>query len=198
MRRLIRVVIAVAFAFCAYAIQSVELPGRVMACSCVPPRPLAELAGDPNHALVVATVGQRMGSDLEPTVILTIERSFTSEMPEQVLVQGIGEQGAACQLSARSGERWIFDVYRSPDGRFGVSLCSLGAPLGTDHGDALLAEAIGLFGAGATPAPPPEEPAAPVDIAPWIGGWGWLVALIGVSVVVFGAVILLASRRRSP
>jgi hypothetical protein len=198
MRRLLPVALALVFAFCAYAIQSVELPGRVAACSCVPQRSLAELAVTPNHAIVVATVGRRMGDPLQPTTVLTIERTFTGELTGQILVNGIGEQSAACQLSATSGDRWILDVYQSQQGGFGVSLCGLGAPLGTDQGDALLAEAVGLFGQGQTPATPEPQPAAPVDIAPWIGGWGWLVALVVVSVVLFGGVVLVATRRRSP
>lgn len=189
--------LAFALAFCAYAIQSVQFPGRVMACSCVPPRPLAEMVNDPTHVLVVATVGARVGGGVDPTTVLTIERAFTGEMPEQVLVQGIGDQVAACQLSATAGQRWIFGVYRSPEGRFGVSSCGVNAPLGTESGDALLAEAVGLFGEGQSPAPPLEQPDAPVDLAPWLNGIGFAALLVLVAAAIFGVVVLLARRRPS-
>jgi hypothetical protein len=198
MRRLLPVATAVAFAFCAYAIQSVELPGRVVACSCRTMAPLAEAATGPDVALVVATVGTTAGARREGPTNLAIERAFTGQLPPHILVQGIGSATPACQLGARTGERWILGVYRSPDGTFGVSSCGIGGKLGTDFGDALLAEAVGLFGEGQTPAPPPEAPAAPVDVAPWVGGWGWLAALVVVSVAVFGLIAFAATRRRTP
>jgi hypothetical protein len=156
------------------------------------------MATEADTALVVATVGPSVGGGFEAATVLTIERALTGDMPAQVFVQGIGGQGAACQLGARAGDRWLFGVYRSPDGRYSVSSCGINALLGTDHGDALLAEAVGIFGAGETPAPPPQQPAAPVDIAPWLGGWSWLVALVVASGAVFGLVFLAASRRRGP
>lgn len=197
MRRLLPVALSLTFAFCAYAIQSVQLPSRVLACSCVAPRPLAEMATRPDNMLVVATVGPVVGGGLDPTTVLTIERVFTGELPAQVLVQGIGEQSAACQLGARADERWVFGIYRSPEGRYSVSSCGINAQLGTQEGEALLAEAVGLFGEGQTPAAEPEQPAGPVDLAPWLGGLGWVLALIVVSGAVFGGIVLVASRRRS-
>ena len=195
MRRLLPIPLALVFAFCAYAIQSVQLPGRVLACSCFQLSTFAEAAANPASILVVARVGQTLGRHFEAPTPLEIERTFTGEIPGQVLVQGIGDQGAACQLSARAGERWLFDVYRSPDGRFGVSSCGFSAKLGTDHGDALLAEAIGLFGDGQPPASPPPEPAAPVDVAPWLSGVGFAALLALVAAGMFGVVVLVARRR---
>ena len=210
MRRLLPIPLALVFAFCAYAIQSVELPGRVVACSCRVPPTLAEMATAPNTVLVVATYGggapggggdpRGGGAPLGGGHILDIERVFNGNLPPQIRVQGFNgpSVGSDCSIAAALGQRWLLGVYRSPEGTFGVGTCGINALIGTAHGDALLAEAIGLFGVGQTPATPEPEPAAPVDLAPAFAGWRWLAALVLVSAAVFGGVLLVASRRRTP
>jgi hypothetical protein len=195
MRRLMPVAAAIVLAFCAYAIQSVQMPGRVFACSCAMPPSLAQIAADPDRVLAVATIGQSFGDDFDARTALTIERAFTGQIAAQVVVSGIGSQQAGCQVGAKPGDRWIFAISRAPEGTLHVSACGLGERIGTATGNALLAEAIGLFGEGQPP-PSADPEAAPLDLEPWLGGSVWLVGLVLVSAAVFGAVILIASRRR--
>lgn len=107
---------------------------------------------------------------------------------------------------------WIWVTWRDPErGDFGTGLCSPAAQLATDDGQAMLAEAMAVFGAldppvltpgptdeipAATLAPPSPRPADPAAeerdrTALAIGG-----AVVLASVAMFGGVALVARRQR--
>jgi hypothetical protein len=174
-------------------IQAVQVPGRTLACSCVPLPSLPEIAA--NHSVVIARIGPNVGGGEGNR--LTIERVFAGNVPVEFNVGGIGAQSAACEVGANGNERWLFAIYRAPDGSFGVSSCGLNAEVGTPAGDKLLAEVIATFGEGRGPAPPEDEPApAAPDLSSWFAGIGWAAALGAVAMVIFGLVVFVARRQR--
>lgn len=200
MRRAIPLSAALFLAFAAYSFQAVQLPGRVLACSCAgPPPSLAEAAQQDQVTIVAGTVGIAL-PDRTP---IAVDSWFHGAFPTDVIwVMGGTNSMSSCDVFMNASERRLLVLYGGPsapdaNGLYSTSLCAPSGVAGTLEGDALLAEAADTFGNPQAPPPSPEpQPAAPVDLSPWFGeGLVWAAALFGIGLLLFGAVILVARRR---
>lgn len=192
MRRGVSFGAALAFAFVACFVQSVVLPGPVLACSCVEPQPLAEIAATENVAVVAGTVGQAL-PDRTP---LGIDTWFHGANPSDAVWLNTGSQMiSSCDIGMSAGQRWLLVLYPADTGMYSAGLCSPHAMLGTPEGEALFEEAAAVFGAGQPiPSPSPEPPAS-IDASPWLGGIAWVGGAVGAALLLFGALFLLARRK---
>ena len=196
---------ALVFAFVSYAYQAVQVPGRVMACSCMAPLPtLAEVARDEGTSIVVASVGRAL-PDRTP---ISVEGWFVGGPQDEVVwLSGGSQMMTSCDMFMTAGERRLLVLSRADQGLFSTNPCAPTGLLGTADGDALLATAIDLFGdpnvpqapASTSPEPEPEpESVSPVATEPSAGlspGVVWVAAAVGVGVLFFGAIVLFARRR---
>lgn len=195
-RRLKTVSAALVFAFMAYALQSVALPGRVLACSCVTPLPsLAELVDRDQITVVVGIVGQAL-PDRTP---IAVEAWFYGEAAtDLVWLSGGANEATSCDVFMSVGEHRLLVLQGGADGLYSTNVCLPGGLIGTPEVDARLAEAAGLFGVAQSPPPAPEPaPNEPLDLSPWLGGLTWVAAAAGVAILMFGALALFARRRPS-
>ena len=202
MRRALPVAVAFLFAFCAYAFQAVQLPGRALACSCVEvPPSLAEEAANNPVTIVAGTIGVAQ-PDRTPVVVDTW---FHGEfVTDRLWLRGGTDSMSSCDVSVSAGERRVMVLWGGPpnprapgsDGMYSTSLCSANAVIGTAEGNALLAQATDVFGAGDGLPDAEPEPAAPIDLAPWLGtGTLIAVAAVGGGLLVLAAVTLFGNRR---
>ncbi len=199
MRRAWPLAAALMFALVAYAYQAVQIPGRVLACSCVAPLPtLAEVAREEGVSVVVGTVGRAL-PDRTP---IAVEGWFVGGAPHEdvVWLTGGSEQMTSCDIFMSAGERRLLVVYRGDAGLYSANSCAPSGLLGTPDGDALLASAIESFGDAIVPVAPEPEPESVTPIAtepsPMIGqGLVWVAAAVGAGVVLFGVIALVARRR---
>ncbi len=194
---------ALVFAFVSYAYQAVHIPGRAMACSCMTPLPtLADVARDEGVSIVIATVGRAL-PDRTP---IAIEGWFVGDPQEEVVwLSGGSEQMTSCDIFMSAGERRLLVIHRGDAGLFSTNPCAPTGLLGTPDGDAILATAIDTFGDPSVPqAPtsvepvPAPETVAPVSTETSTGldqGLVWVVAAVGVGVLMFGAIALVARRQ---
>jgi hypothetical protein len=201
MRRLVRFAGALLVALSALTFQSVLLPDRAFACSCVADPPtFEETAAQPNVTIVVATVGLGQRN----AVPLAVETWFHGDAPSQTIwVRGVPAGGGSmCELPLFAAQRWLLVLRGGPtdpggDGLYEASFCDQSTQMGTDAGDALFAEAVSLFGLGPGPPSPEPQPQAPIDLKPWIGeGLIWAIVLFGLGLLFFGLIALVARRRR--
>ena len=212
MRHLPTVAAAIVLAFTALTFQAVQLPGRALACSCIAPLPtLAEVARDEGTSIVVATVGRAL-PDRTP---IAVEGSFVGGPHAEVLwLSGGSQQMSSCDMFMSAGERRLLVLHRIEGGIFSTNPCAPTGLLGTAEGDALLATAIEDFGEAQPPgAPEPEpepepeaepepeiqtEPSTIVESAPFASqGLMWAAGALGVGILMFGAIVLIARRRPS-
>ncbi len=202
MRRTLPLAAALFLAFAAYSFQAVQLPGRVMACSCIAPLPtLADVARDEGTSIVVGTVGRAL-PDRTP---IAIEGSFVGgPHPEVIWLSGGSQQMTSCDIFMSAGERRLLVLYRGDAGLYSTNSCAPSGLLGTQDGDALLATAIDSFGDAQAPLGPQPEPSpepgvtSPIatEPAPLLGqGFVWVAAAVGVGILVLGTVVLFARRR---
>lgn len=179
----------------AVSYQAVELPRPVLACSCVAPLPsLADFAHDSEVSIVVGTVGRAL-PDRTP---VAVESWFRGPNPSDVVwLAGGAETISSCEIFMAAGEQRLLVLHQGENGFYSSSSCVPNGLIGTPDGNALLAEATAIFGAPqAPPTPAPELPAS-IDLAPWLGGLGWVAATVGVGAVVLLAVAFLGRRRPS-
>jgi hypothetical protein len=183
--------------------QAVLFPGRALACSCIgPPPPLAEIAATDDVAIVAGTVGPAL-ADRTP---VAVDAWFHGIAPaDLVWLSGGTQQMTSCDIIMSPGEQRLFVLYGSVEGMYSANSCSPSGVIGTAEGDALVAEAIQAFGAPQLPPtaePEPEPPAAPAS-QPGAGGGGlpigllWVGAGVGLAVLLFAAVVLVARVRRA-
>ncbi len=192
-RRLKAVSAALVFVFMAYALQSVALPGRVLACSCVAPLPsLAEVVDRDQVTVVLGTVGRPL-PDRTP---IAVEAWFHGAAPTDVVwLMGGTNMATSCDVFMSVGERRLLVLRGGEEGLYSTNLCLPGGLIGTPEGDALLAEATEVLGSGQSPPPPEPAPNAPLDLSPWLGGLTWVAAAAGLGLLMFGAIALIARRR---
>jgi hypothetical protein len=172
----------------------VALPDRVVACSCPPsmPLPLAEAAArSPDLAIFTGRVVAVEGDPaLGGVAAIEVEGRFRGPLPGKLIRVRHGS-GGDCSIRMTVGERRLFTARLDEQGVWFPSLCDPQALLGTPEGDALLAEAIEVFG-------PPQPVGGPPIDAGSVAASTILAAavamLLGIALVV--GVALAARRRR--
>lgn len=200
MRHRLSVAVALFLAFAAYSFQVIQMPGRVLACYCTE-QSLAEVVEEGQVTVVAGVVGPAQ-PDRTPVVL---DAWFHGAFRTNVVWLRTGTNSvSSCDVFMSVGERRLMVLHGGPiapgaNGLYSSSLCSPNAVIGTAEGDALFAEAVGLFG------PAEEQPAsepvtsAPAELAPWVGGGlVWAAAAFGIGMLLFGGLILVARRRPTP
>lgn len=219
MRRVLPLAAALFLAFAAYSFQTVQLPGRVLACSCAGPPSLDELGRSKGVAFLIATIGPRG----PVTTSVTVEGWFLgpADLGSSILVASGTSFGSSCSLYLGTGERWLLTLYLDQD-LPAPSTCSVNGRLGTAPGDSLLAEATALFGSPtrspptlASPVASPSQPLASPTAAPPLAtpapsqgstptppiepSPSSLISLaavaVGTGAIIIGLVVLIARRR---
>lgn len=179
-RRAETLVLALALAAGAFWLQAIAVPTSAFACSCASPRNLAAVAAR-GDSIVIATV--------EGSNTINVTHTFAGEAElGQMRVGGLGPDSDACEEGASSGETWLFSL-KQHRVRWSTTACTLNGLIGTDDGDALLAEAIERFG---PILPPTSAEDLPADASTQIGGYG-AALVIGAGILIF---VLLVARRR--
>jgi hypothetical protein len=176
------------------------LPGRSVACSCMPSVSLAEAAArSPDLAVFVGTVTAFQPDATTGGGLATIEVEGTFRGPAlpQAMLARSGN-GADCGLMVAVGERRLFTARADEQGTWSPGICDPQGLLGTPDGDAMLAEAEATFGPlQAVAAPPPitspegssggPDPVVTAAVA---------VAAVILAVGLVGGAISLVRRRR--
>jgi MYXO-CTERM domain-containing protein len=173
------------------------LPGRSLACSCIPPVPIGQaVAQSPELAVFVGTVTALQPDATTGGGLATIEVEGTFRgpaLPPAILARS--GNGADCGLPMSVGERRLFTARVDEQGTWSPGICDPQVLLGTPEGDAALAEAEAAFGSlQPTAGPPPlTNPEAASDgpdlVVVGIVAAGLLLVLVG------GALLV---RRRRP
>lgn len=178
------------------------LPGRSVACSCMPAVSFAEaVERSPELAVFVGTVTGFQPDATTGGGLATIEVEGTFRgpaLPPAILARS--GNGADCGLPMSVGERRIFTARVDEQGTWSPGICDPQALLGTPEGDAALAQAEAAFGplqptASAPPLTNPEGSSGGLD--PVVAATVAVGGLIAAAVVV-GGVLFLARRRRAP
>jgi len=175
------------------------LPGSAVACSCMMPASMAESAKDPNSVIFSGTI-QPSG---RPAVDVAVDRWFKAGGgPIATLAaDGFSDQGggAGCEVSYPAvGSSWIFVAYLLPETgtQPHTSLCSPQANLDTPEGQAMLAEAIAVFGEAASPPTSPASPTGPVEsVGTVVGVLAPIVAAVAVVGIVLAGLTVFLRRR---
>jgi hypothetical protein len=169
------------------------LPGRSVACSCMPAVSFAEaVAQSPDLAVFVGTVSALQPDATTGGGLATIEVEGTFRgpaLPAAILARS--GNGADCGLPMSVGERRLFTARVDEQGTWAPGICDPQALLGTPEGDAALAEAEATFGplqptASAPPLTSPESTSAGLDpvVAGALAVGGPLLVAIVAGVVV--------------
>lgn len=198
MNGLVRVAMATLFLVGALSATQLSLPGRTVACSCIPNDGPGPFTGD-EDAVLVGTVGAPDGRGM---FAFAVERWFRGGDEAVVAVQSSMETLAdgstvinTCGLSLEAGQRLVLAATRSGT-TLSPNSCSPHAVVATPEGQQLIAAAVRTFGEGIAPSAPPDTgPGA--QAGPDLG----LVAIALVTFVVglTGAAAILAfARRREP
>ena len=161
----------------------------VAACSCMAPEPMAAFAGDPDRAVFSGTV-QAPEPNGTPVVVT---RWFHGDGAAGVVwIDGEwGQGGASCETPLPpGGTEWIFVAPRI-EGKLAVNLCTPHAPVASDAGAAMLAEATTAFGAAEQPPEAPSEEAGSdaggvLPVALVVGGVAALGLLAGLAIIARG------------
>lgn len=198
MSSLPRVILATVFLVGALGASQLSLPGRAVACSCLPSDGGGPFSGE-EDAVLMGTVGAPDGRGV---FAFTVERWFRGGDEAVVAVQS-NEQTLAdgstvintCGLSIETGQRLILAATRS-GATLSPSSCFPHAVVATPEGQQLVAAAVRTFGEGTTPGPQPGTDPRP-EAGPDLG----LVAIALVTFVVgltAVAALLAFARRREP
>ncbi|MCI0347088.1 MAG: hypothetical protein L0221_16875 [Chloroflexi bacterium] len=157
-------------------------PSSTYACSCVPPRPIAEYRGNPEYAVLVGRVAN---VDANQRGTFAVEQWFQGGAAPIVPIQG--GMGADCGLPISAGQHLVL-VSFVEGGVVHAGVCSPSGDLSTADGQALALEVVTAFGPG-VPADgdPPDAGGVPVGV------------LVGISALVLlvAAVMLVARRERT-
>ena len=201
MRGLVRITISLALAVVAFAFQSLEMPSVASACSCAgPPPPLLEAVSRGNVTVVVGTVGVALP---EQTPI-TVETWFHGPFPNAVVwVMGGTQMASSCDIPLAVGQRALLVLYGGPsapgaNGLYSLSMCERNGVLGTEIGNAALAEAVAAFGPGLDPRGRDREPLPAAETTARIDqGFIWILGTAGLGLAALAAVFLFARSRRA-
>lgn len=171
------------------------VPGRAVACSCMPLVSLAEaVARSPELAVFVGRVIAVEGDPgMGGLATIEVEGRFRGPLLSS-LVRVRHGSGADCTIGMAVGERRLFTARLDEQGIWFPGLCDPQGLLGTPEGDALLDEATEVLGPPQPAGGPPiTEGEAGSAHAPLIAAAA-IAALIGIALV--GGVALAARRRR--
>jgi hypothetical protein len=195
MRRARPVFMSVLMTFCAVVIQAVEFPHSVAACYCET-QPFAESAADDDATVVSGSVAQELGDRTR----IVVDAWFHGPFPTDVIWvrQGSGSR-SSCDLNIAWGQRRVFVLFGGPrapgaNGLYSTSLCDPGGVVGTPEGDAVLAQAVQIFG---EPLPLAAAPATTTRPAA-DDGLAYAAIATVLAVLMFGAIALVARRRAQP
>jgi len=175
------------------------LPGRSVACSCMPAVSFAEAAAQsPDLTVFVGTVTALQPDATTGGGLATIEVEGTFRgpaLPPAILARS--GNGADCGLMMTVGERRLFTARVDEQGTWSPGICDPQALLATPAGDAALAEAEAAFGPlQPTAAPPPltspeDSPGGPDPVVAGVAVAGLLIVAIAA-----GGALYLVRRRR--
>jgi hypothetical protein len=143
------------------------IPRPAAACSCVAPIDSLEMvAQDPGASIFTATTGPTIGDQMQ----VLVTRWFAGEPISGIAaVEILLGDSAMCGMSPLpAGREYLFQTYPSESARYSLSGCSPQGDLATPDGQALLARAIELYGAGAGAPTEGPTPAAPTPGQPTI------------------------------
>jgi hypothetical protein len=176
------------------------LPGRSVACSCMPAVSFAEaVAQSPDLAVFVGTVTALQPDAATGGGLATVEVEGTFRgpvLPPAILAQS--GNGADCGLMMTVGERRLFTARVDEQGTWSPGICDPQALLGTPEGTAAFAEAEAAFGplqptASPPPLTNPEGSSSGPD--PVVAGAIAVAGLLLTAIAVGGAVYLVRRRR---
>jgi hypothetical protein len=163
---------------------SLAQPECAYACSCVPPRAIADYRGDKDYAILVGRVAD---VDANQRGRFEVERWYQGGSADVVAVQGGG--GADCGLPLSAGQRLVLVAFVDPAEQvIHAGICSPSGDLSTPEGQKLGQEVVNVFGAGQ----PIEGGNAGGDI-PFLG----LAVAGGLLVLLVGGVMVVAGRERA-
>ncbi len=190
--RHLRIALAVAVLAGGFSILGLASPGCAFACSCIPPRPIAEYANEADTLILSGTVTS-VGKDLRGTFRVKRWYKGSSDIAE-VPIQG--GDGANCGIGLSVGQQLVMVAYVS-EGVLHPNICSPSADLSTPEGRQLQADAGAAFGEGTVP----EGAETPTGATSGDGGIPGIVLLGGAVVVGLIAVVagasFLSSRRET-
>lgn len=175
-------------------------PDVAVACSCaMVERPMAEAATDPTTSVFTGVAGPLVGAG----VAVQLTRWFHGVPPPSgvAVLDPAGFQdpmGGMCGTNPpTAGTEWIFATGRDPMGRYVVNLCTTHAPLDSDQGQTLLAEATTVFGPPIVPElTPPDPVAGSSDPASMVGAIVPIVLVVLFAVSAAAGAFLVFRRRR--
>jgi hypothetical protein len=188
--------IATASSFVLVLVAYLALALPVAACDCMPLEPMSTYVGSPERVIFSGTI---QTPEPNGTPVL-VTRWFQGEGAAGIVhVLGEwGQGGASCETPLPpAGTEWIFVASRF-EGELAVNLCTPHAAVGSDAGNAMLADAVATFGEGGGARP--GEPAAPPQGAGGAAADPLPVTLVVGSVAIVGliaGVLLVARGRRS-
>jgi hypothetical protein len=168
--------------------------GPTVACSCVPPGPIETYATG-EHAIFSGTAGPSDARGVPVRVATWFSGDGAAPMV-YLAASSFGDSAMCGTTVPPAGSAWVWIAYRGEQGELVTGSCSPHAQLGTPEGDELLAEATRVYEGVvlSDPSEPPEvapSPPVPADMAPVI-----LAGTIGLGLVLFLGVAVLARRSR--
>ena len=196
MRHLIRrSLLSLAIAVLAVGGGWLSLPRVTVACSCVGPEQIIEMAAQqPESTVFTAIAGPKAGRDI-PVVVTRWFRGVPAIGP--MIIEGGPDDDMCGPTSPAAGGEFLFVTYQSETSRYAINGCSVQVDVSTPEGQALVARTVGWFGPGAAPSatdPPPQAPDDPAGDVAAILAPAAIVSLFALGLV--GGALLVLRRRQ--
>lgn len=200
---------AVLALFVALGLVGLAMPRAVAACSCAMIS-MDDARNEPEVVVFSGVVDPRDARGYPVTVTRWFKGGGLIEARAWLHPGGFSltDGGADCSVPPLPvGTEWIFIAYKFED-LYSVGLCSPHAALATAEGQAMLGEAVRVFGGGAPPATAPPAapspptptptaaPAAPVSLVETLGPIAIVVFIAGILLGVVGALRRMGVARR--
>jgi hypothetical protein len=186
--------------FVALGLTSLALPRAVAACSCAMIT-MEEARNQPEAVVFSGVVDPRDPRGYPVTVTRWFKGGSPIEPRAWLHPGGFSLTGGGADCSVPPlpvGTEWIFIAYKAED-LYSVGLCSPHAAVATAEGQAMLAEAVQVFGGGQPPATAPPAlpspptpipsatPAAPASVIGTLGPIAVIVFIVGILLGIVGA-----------